>query len=415
MGPTYHGHDREDVQHLKAPKNYDGYKSFQYLRAGVDYEEFKLAPEVNRVESRKVDCTPEQEKHAQELLDNNLVISLHDHPTIVPEDPREIFWYRRQGRDFTGYEGLSLSKTDVVFDNMNDGTALITSKAGWKWDDIIYDMGIRLSDFAHQDFAMVVRRADDIEKAMETGRIGVVLTLEAATPIENELDRLDILYGFGVRCMGLVYSEANALGAGLKEARDGGLTQLGRQAVRRMNQLGIAIDVSHTGDQTALDAIELSEKPIFITHAGARSLWNTSRMKPDDVIKACAAKGGVFGVEAAPHTTLTDKYKEHSVDSYMEHFEYIANMVGIDHVAFGPDTLFGDHVALHHAFARQLSIESAHVGPKFDEVPFVDGIENPAENFHNIARWLVKHGYSDEDIRKVLGANIMRVLRQVWV
>lgn len=399
---------------MKAHKHYDGYKSFQYLRAGLDYEEFALAKEVGRVNSRQVVVTPEQEKHVQDLLDQSLVVSLHDHPSLVPEDPREIFWYRRQGRDFTGYEGLSVSKTDVVFDNMNDGTALITSKSGWKWDDIVYDMGIRLSDFAHQDFAMVVRRVGDIDTAMTTGRIGVVFTLEAATPIENELDRLDILYGFGVRCMGLVYSEANALGAGLKEARDGGLTQLGRQAVRRMNQLGIAIDVSHTGDQTALDAIELSEKPIFITHAGARSLWNTPRMKPDEVITACAQRGGVFGVEAAPHTTLTDRHKQHSIDSYMEHFEYIANLVGIDHVAFGPDTLFGDHVALHHAFARQLSIESAHVGPVFDEVAYVDGIENPAENFHNIARWLVSHGYPDDDIKKVLGTNIVRVLKEVW-
>lgn len=405
----------ERMSNVKTQKKYNGYRSYQYLRPSVDYEEFKLAAEVARVPSSQVACTVDQETHVQELLDNNLVISLHDHPTIVPEDPSQIFWYRRQGRDFTGYEGLSLSKTDVVFDNMNDGTALITSRAGWKWDDIIYDMGMRLSDFAHQDFAMVVRRADDIVTAMETGRIGIVLTLEAATPIENEIDRLDILYGFGVRCMGLVYSEANALGAGLKEARDGGLTQLGRQAVRRMNQLGIAIDVSHTGDQTALDAIELSEKPIFITHAGARSLWNTSRMKPDEVIRACGEKGGVFGVEAAPHTTLTAKHPQHSVESFMEHFEYIANLVGIDHVAFGPDTLFGDHVALHHAFARQLSIESAHVGPQFDEVEYVDGIENPAENFHNITRWLVTHGYSDVDIKKVLGGNIMRVLQQVWV
>jgi membrane dipeptidase len=98
----------------------------------------------------------------------------------------------------------------------------------------------------------------------------------------------------------------------------------------------------------------------------------------------------------------------------MQHFEYIANLVGIDHVAFGPDTLFGDHVALHHAFARQLSISSAHTGVDFDEVPFVDGVENPSEEFHNITRWLVKHEYSDADIKKVLGENVMRVLDQVW-
>ncbi|MCY0900278.1 MAG: membrane dipeptidase [Firmicutes bacterium] len=399
---------------MKKAKRYDGYQSFQFLREGIDYEPFELAPELRRVPSTAVPTTPEQEARVQRLLDENLVISLHDHPTRVPRDPAEIFRYRRQGRDFTGYLGLAESKMDVVFDNMNDGTALITSKAGWKWDDILYDLGMRLCDFAHQDFAMVVHNLADIHTAVGTGRIGVVLTLEAATPIENEIDRLDILYGFGIRCMGLVYSEANALGAGLREARDGGLTALGRQAVRRMNQLGIAIDVAHTGDRTALDAIEISEKPIFITHAGARALWNTPRMKPDEVIKACAERGGVFGIEAAPHTTLTARHPSHSIDSVMEHFEYVANLVGLDHVAFGPDTLFGDHVALHHAFARHLSIESAHEGPTFQEVPYVDGLENPAENFHNITRWLVTHGYRDEEIIQVLGSNIVRVLEQVW-
>ena len=84
----------------------------------------------------------------------------------------------------------------------------------------------------------------------------------------------------------------------------------------------------------------------------------------------------------------------------MQHFEYCVNLVGIDHVAFGPDTLFGDHVALHHAFARQLSITAAHGTVGFEEVEFVDGIENPSEEFPNIVRWLVKHDYSDADIRK---------------
>ncbi len=130
----------------------------------------------------------------------------------------------------------------------------------------------------------------------------------------------------------------------------------GRQAVKRMNKLGIAIDVSHSGDRTSLDTIEVSDKPIFITHAGARALWNSNRLKPDDVIRACAEKGGVIGIEAAPHTTLTEKHPRHSIESYMEHFEYCANLVGIDHVAFGPDVLFGDHVGLHTALTEALSI-----------------------------------------------------------
>jgi len=393
---------------------YSGFKSFQYLEAGTDYREFKLAKELGRVPSRKVEVSGTQEDRVQRLLVENLAVSLHDHCFVVPADFDDLAEYRRQGRDVTGYAGMAQSGLDAVFDCLMDGTATITSKAGWKWDDIIYDLGMRLSDIAHQDFIVRGETLDDIRRAKENGQIAFIASLEAATAIENEVDRLDILYGLGIRSSGIAYSEANTLGSGLKEARDGGLTEFGRQAVRRMNKLGIAIDISHSGDQTSLDTIEASEKPIFITHAGARGLWNTKRMKPDEVLKAMAAKGGVIGIEAAPHTTLTKAHPKHSIESFMEHFEYCADLVGIDHVAFGPDTLFGDHVGLHHYFAKQLSIKSAHGSQPFEEVEYVDGIENPAEAFPNIVRWLVKHDYSDGDISKAIGGNVMRVLEEVW-
>jgi len=395
-------------------KQYDGYRSFQYLEEGVDYKPFRLAKEIGRVPSYSVQVTEEQEARVDRLLDNELIISLHDHAFVVPEDVNEIWEYRRAGRDWTGYEGLAASRLDVVFDNFMDGTAMVTSKAGWKWDDVIHDLGMRYSDIAHQDLVFLATTVDDFYEAKKTGRVALVAALEASTMIENEVDRIDILYGFGVRMMGIAYSEANSLGCGLKERRDGGLTDLGRRAVRRMNRIGMAIDVSHSGDQTSLDTIEFSEKPIFITHVGTRTLWDSPRMKPDHVIKACAEKGGVIGIEAAPHTTLTKKHIQHSIESYMEHFEYIANLVGIDHVAFGPDTLFGDHVGLHHVFANALSIKSAHGKQPFDEVEYVKGIENPAEAFPNIVRWMVAHGYSDEEIRKSVSGNILRVLEQVW-
>ena len=393
---------------------YAGYRSFQYLEPGTDYREFELAKELDRVPSRTVEVSASQEDRVQRILDEHVAVSLHDHCFVVPQDFGDLAEYRRQGRDFTGYAGMAISGLDAVFDCLMDGTATITSKAGWKWDDIVYDLGMRLSDIAHQDFIVRGETLADIKRAKENGQIAFIASLEAATAIENEVDRLDILYGLGIRSSGIAYSEANTLGSGLKEARDGGLTEFGRQAVRRMNKLGIAIDVSHSGDQTSLDTIEVSERPIFITHAGARSLWDTRRMKPDEVLKAMAAKGGVIGIEAAPHTTLTKKHPKHSIESYMEHFEYCADLIGIDHVAFGPDTLFGDHVGLHHYFAKQLSIRSAHGTQQFEEVEFVDGIENPAEAFPNIVRWLVKHDYSDGDIAKAVGGNVMRVLDEVW-
>jgi membrane dipeptidase len=181
-----------------------------------------------------------------------------------------------------------------------------------------------------------------------------------------------------------------------------------------MNKVGMAIDCSHSSDQTVLDVIRASQKPIFLTHTGARSLWNIKRLAPDEVLKACADKGGVIGIEAAPHTTLTQKNPHHNIDAFMEHFEYIKDLVGIEHLAFGPDTLYGDHVGLHHVFAEALSIDQSHQGRGFEEVPYVKGIENPTEGSKNILRWLVKNNYSDEDIAKVMGLNILRVLDDVW-
>jgi membrane dipeptidase len=396
------------------PKRYNGYKSFQYLEPGVDYKEFELDQQLDRVPSKKVEVTDEQEQRVQDIFRNNLAISLHDHCFIAPKNLEQFLEFRRWGRDWTGYEGLAISGLDCVFDNLMNGTAMITSRGGWKWDDVIFDIGMRLSDIAHQDMVVLATTTQHIRDAKANEQIAFVISLEGAAMIENELDRIDVLYGLGVRCLGIAYSEGNALGAGLKEPRDGGLTVFGRKAVRRMNKLGIAIDISHSGDQTSMDTIETSEQPIFITHAGARALWDTPRLKPDAIIKACAERGGVIGIEAAPHTTITKKNPRHTIESFMEHFEYCVELVGIDHVTFGPDVLFGDHVGLHTALTEALSISASKGNQPYPKVEWVDGIENPAEAFPNIVRWLVKHNYSDEEIAKVIGGNTMRVLEQVW-
>ncbi|MGH2376929.1 MAG: dipeptidase [Candidatus Limnocylindria bacterium] len=396
------------------PKRYDGYRSFQYLQAGTDYREFRLAKDVGRVATYDMGLSREQAERAERLLAEHPVVSLHDHTAIAPEDPAELMEQRRSGRDATGYAGLAGSGTDVFFENFMDGTALITSRRGWKWDDIVLDLGMRLSDIAHQDLVYVATTIDQVLDAKPSGRIAFVACLEAATAIENEVDRVDVLYGFGVRCMGITYSEANALGSGLREERDGGLTDLGREVVVRMNRLGMTIDLAHVGDRTSLDTIELSERPVFITHAGARALWPTKRMKPDEVLRAMAAKGGVIGVEAAPHTTLTKKHPKHSLDSVMEHVEYCVGLLGVDHVALGPDTLFGDHVGLHHAFAEALSIGRITEGLQYPKVEYVDGMESPGEAMRNAVGWMVKHGWSDADIAKIAGGNVIRVLRETW-
>ena len=395
-------------------KTYDGYKSYSYLTPGDDYLDIPLAKDVDRVPSKKVQLSDAEEKRARAILDREQIVSMHDHTSIFPEDMGRVLEQRRTGRDATGFAGLAISDTDVVFENFMDGTATITSNKGWKWDDVIFDIGMRYADIAHQDMVYIAMSYLDLEAAKRSGRIAFVPWFEAATPIENEIDRVDVLYGLGVRGMGITYSEANTLGSGLREKNDSGLSDLGRAVVKRMNKLGMTIDIAHCGDRTGLEVIAASEKPITITHAGARGLWGSRRMKDDATLKAMAEKGGVIGVEAAPHTSQVQG-RPHDLEAVMAHVEYCVKLIGVDHVGLGPDTLFGDHVGLHSAFAQQLSLAAIRdSGPSFTPVKYVDGMENPGEAMRNAVRWLVKHGYSDTDIAKIAGGNALRVLKETW-
>jgi len=388
------------------------YTSYSYLPPG-DLPEFDLDPEFDRVPPYDLCLEPAQALHAEQLLAENIVISLHDHPVRFPRDMAHTPAYNRTARQHTAFEGLRRSGMTCVFDNMMDGTGCVTGHAPWRWDDVISDLGMRQADLAHQDQVSVARTVRDIYAAKRAGRVALVFGLEAATPIENELDRLDILFGLGLRQIGIAYSDSNALGSGLSEPVDGGLTLFGRRAVVRMNAVGLAIDISHSSDRTGLDVCGIAQAPVLMTHAGARRLWDIPRLKNDPVLRAVAGTGGVIGMSAAPHTTISYDHRRHTLDSVMDHFEYIAELVGIEHVAFGPDTLFGDHVGLHTTFASMLS-GAFGSAPEHPKVEYVAGLESPVENFHHIAGWLVKHGYSDADTVAVLGGNILRALRGIW-
>ena len=401
---------------IKQKKGYDGYQPYSYLERGVDYPAIEWS-QWDWAGRHIIELNEEQEAMYEEIIAKYPYISVHEHPDFTPADMSLENFYAsmRQGRDWCGYEALSYSNLDCIFDNMMDGTNIISSPGGWKWIDIIHDLGMRLCDLAHQDFLIQCKTVDDIFAAKAAGKMAWVPCIEGAQPIENEVDRIDILYGLGVRQLGVTYSESNALGSGLKEDCDGGLTKFGKACVERMNKVGMLLDVSHCGQKTAYDAVMHSTKPIIASHMGAKGVWNIKRMAGDELIQAIAKKGGVIGIEAAPHTTMSQTNMTHDIDSFMEHFEYVKNMVGIDHVTFGPDCLYGDHVALHHAFAGALSTgDTSKSTLPYEEVPYVKYLENTTEASWNIPRWLIKHGYSEEEIAKVIGGNTIRVLREVW-
>ncbi len=327
-------------------------------------------------------------------------ISLHDHPIRLPEPMTPANWeaYRQEGRERIGVDGMRRGGLSAVFYSMlgsDDPNAVL------RWAALTRAAQAGRSDiFVAEDAGALARAARD-------GAIALFLALESATPIGDRVENVDLLFGAGVRSMGLTYNTRNTLGDGLLSPEDGGLTAFGREAVGRMNELGVLVDLGHVGDRTALDAAEATRRPLVISHAGARALWDSPRMKPDEVIRACAQTGGVIGIEAAPHTTITMAHRTHDIDAVMGHVEYCLELVGDDHVALGPDTFFGDHCGLHALHPIRLP------SPEHPTVPFVLGFENPGECHRNAAAWMIRHGYGDDVIEKVLGRNVARVVEAV--
>jgi len=404
-------------------KKYDGYKPYAYLKPGFDYKEFKLCKEFGRVPPYYVPLSKGEEERFEELIEKSILIDLHEHPVIWPEDMGQGMELQSLGREFTAYEALSVSGLDCVFDNLMDGTAYVTSYSGWKWNDVVHDIGMRLSDIHHQDMIVHCLKTHDIRDAQKSGRIALVMCLESATPIENEIDRIDVLYGLGVRSMGICYSESNMLGGGMGETNlDSGLTDFGYDAVKRMNKLGMLIDVGHTNDRTAIETIEASGKPIYNSHSGPAAIAQ-GHTNGDEMLRALAEHGGLLGVGGAGRGLRTRKHPVGSIESYMECVEYCVDLMGIDHVGCGPDTLYGDHQGLykywfsrplgHHTRPGQRQETPWPVPPGTEDPGYVEGLENPNE-FVNIARWMIKHGYSDDEIRKVVGLNALRMLEKVW-
>jgi membrane dipeptidase len=390
---------------MGSDKQYDGYQSYDYLDAD-DYASVELAEMFSGFEPHEIALSEDEQARMDALVADEVVISLHDHPFYFPEDVHEDLWtYVREGRVHTAYEFLAETPLDAAFDMHLDGLSGIHSKHGWKWDDIVHDVSMRACDIAHSDYALRCSDVEDIHRARENGQIAIVPALESAAMIENELDRIELLYGMGIRCLGITYNASNSLGTGQGDIyeRDGGLTAFGVDAVERMNKVGMAISTSHSSPQTTLDVCEVTDRPIFDTHALAQTGGMGQRGSSDEELQAIADTGGVIGILSSTH--LPD------IDTYMEHFEYLVDLVGIDHVAFGPDVLYGDHTSLLEVLAEFHGVE---LPESTMQNPYVKGLENPTEAWTNIPRWLVANGYSDEEIRKVLGGNVLRVLEEVW-
>jgi len=250
--------------------------------------------------------------------------------------------------------------------------------------------------------------AEDIRKAKKEGKQLVMAQFEPQT-IGLRLDRIDTLYGLGVRMMLLTFNSRNYVGDGCGERTNSGLSYFGLDVVERMNKVGMMIDLSHCGDQTTLDTIEASKDPVQFNHTGARALNpKCKRLKTDEQMKALAEKGGLMGISAVPNQL--SNARSQGVQDMLNHIDYAVKLIGIDHVAIGLDNVFGDQVAHHRAGAKTVFLLS-RIGQELN-ADYMEGIESP-EEWPNITRGLVSRGYSDQEIEKIIGGNALRIIEQV--
>jgi microsomal dipeptidase-like Zn-dependent dipeptidase len=266
----------------------------------------------------------------------------------------------------------------------------------------------------HADLLRPIDRAADLEAARVEGRTGVVLGFQNCSPFEDDLDLVQIFHQLGVRVAQLSYNNQSLLGGSCYEAADAGLSRFGRRVVAEMNRVGMLVDLSHVGARTCLDAIELSSRPVAVTHANPRSFYDHPRNKTDDVLTALAARGGVIGLAPYPHLTPDDC----SLADWCTMAARTAELMGgAEHIGIGSDVSLG---------LDQADLDWIRMGRWTHEVDYGAGtaqqpgwleppewFRGPAD-FPGLAGGLSGAGFSDDEVAGIMGGNFDRLFSETF-
>lgn len=252
--------------------------------------------------------------------------------------------------------------------------------------------------------------AADFERLPGSGKVGILLGVQNSEHFRR-LDDVDFFYALGQRVSQLTYNARNMIGNGATERVDGGLSDYGVRVVRRMNERGMAVDVSHCGDRTTLDACEASRQPVLFTHSNVRALVpGHPRCKTDEAIQAMARTGGVMGITGVRMFVKADEPT--TIEHMLDHYDYVARLVGAEHVGVGSDMDLDGYDDMPAELNQRL--RAGYKGSYgFREKIDIEGANHP-KRMYDLTEGLIRRGYSDEGIRGVLGGNFRRVLSHIW-
>ncbi|WP_298449308.1 dipeptidase [uncultured Marinobacter sp.] len=264
----------------------------------------------------------------------------------------------------------------------------------------------------HSDLIMPVYEAEDIQAAQETGRIGIFFGAQNCSPIEDDIDMIEVMRRLGLMIMQLTYNNQSLLAAGCYEAEDSGVSRFGRQAIAEMNRVGMIIDMSHSSERSTLDAIELSSRPVIISHANPASFHPAKRNKSDRVLKAISESGGLLGFSVYPFH-LKDG-PDCTLESFCNMVADTADLMGIDHIGIGTDLCQGQ---------PQSVLDWMRNGRWSKEMDFGEGNKSNAgwprplswfkdnRDFPGIIEGLRQKGFNESEIEKIMGLNWLNQLK----
>jgi membrane dipeptidase len=367
------------------------------------------APAMLRGRYRVFAASPERySARAIRILESSLVIDMLNQfrfPDYAESPPRITGWLNHP-ESFTAddYAPYRDSRIDVFALGSGPAEYEAAVKFLADWNGFLA---------THSDLFIRVNSVDDIERAHRTRKVGILLTWQEAAEF-RDADDVNTLQGLGLRVAQLTYNYANRIGSGFLEQRDGGLTVFGRSILKRMNDVGVAVDLSHCADQTTLDAIEASTKPVIFTHANCRALVpGHLRCKTDEAIRQMAITGGVMGISFLRF--LNRAAEPVTIENVLDHIDHVTMLVGVEHVGIGSDLdIVGN--------PNPVNGPAAPDPPNFDRYRVhrdpagritIAGLDHPKRMF-DLTEGLIRRSYSDKEIGQILGGNWARALTQIW-
>lgn len=318
--------------------------------------------------------------------------------------------------DLIVIDGLQYSNWDrTIFEQLKQGGVTMVHVT-IVYHEQIRETLLRISEWnrhfeLNSDLIMPVKSADDIRLAKSVGKVGIMFGAQNCSPIEDDIGMVSVMRELNMMIMQLTYNNQSLLATGCYESVDSGVTRFGRQVIQEMNRVGMVVDMSHSAERSTLEAIDISSRPIVISHANPISFHDAKRNKSDTVLKALGNSGGLLGFSLYPFHLKNGP--DCTLDDFCTMVADTADLMGVDNIGIGTDLCQNQPVSI---------LEWMRNGRWSKEMDYGEGSKSNADwprplswfkdsrDFPNITQGLLAHGFNDTDVAKVMGQNWLRFL-----